>query len=204
MGDSPVLITPLLAGVANLTLHIGQEENGQPLKRFLVISENMRLASPVWNAMLKPDGPFTENGAKEVRFPEDDPHAFEVILRILHHQPSSLPDKLGFPLLLDLSFLVDKYEIRHLVSPFLGNWVSELGALCEDESIRSEEILSAAWTFGALEAFKSALLDLVINVKINKQGEMIVNGKLMNRNYLPESTEGEGFGPTSRFPTSAL
>ncbi|KAF2432100.1 hypothetical protein EJ08DRAFT_732842 [Tothia fuscella] len=187
--DSLVLVNPLLAGVANLTICVG-ERNGQPLKRFLVISESMRLASPVWNAMLKPDGPFLENGAKEVSFPEDDPDAFEVIIRITHGQFSTISDISDDHILMSLAFLVDKYELQNLVSAFISRWADSL-RLCRDSSLlRREQVLFTAYVFGDCDTFKTALLDLVVNCRVDKQGVILLSGKPVDFRYLPTETTG--------------
>jgi hypothetical protein len=148
MSDSIVLVTPMLAGLVNLTLHVGEHKDGQPVKRFSVMSAILRLASPVWNAMLKPEGPFMEKDAKTVKFPDDDADAIEAVLQILHHWSNCIPETLEFPLLLNLALLINKYELQPSVSTYLRKWGRDLEASSKSRHIKSEKFLFCAWTFG--------------------------------------------------------
>ena len=79
---------------------------------FIVSSKAMCLASPVWRAMLDPQGPWAKQASDTYKLPlpDDDPNALLIILRIAHLQFSELPDVLVvYEDLLQLAVLCDKY-----------------------------------------------------------------------------------------------
>lgn len=73
------------------TLIVGTGENQ---KFFRVSSKAMSLASPVWKAMFT--GPYRESTAEEISFPEAEPNALLIALRIAHLQFKDLPSSLDF------------------------------------------------------------------------------------------------------------
>jgi len=70
--------TIVLYPQGDLTLVVGDVVK-QP---FLVSRDAVRLASPVWNAML--GGRWRESGASEVALPDDDPEAMHIVLKLAH------------------------------------------------------------------------------------------------------------------------
>jgi hypothetical protein len=189
--DTPlVLVADILAGAANLTIHVGEEAIREGAVKFKVISETLRLASPVWNSMLRPDGPFLENGAKEVRFPEDDAYAFEIILRVLHHRVDTLPSKLTIDTLFHLAVMIDKYSLQTLVRPFIAAWASELTTHAMGSVQPFERNIFVAWTFGLQEVFEAALLHILLNSKVDKCNRIWRNDKLVDPGLLPVGVGG--------------
>ena len=84
---------------------------------FVVSSKAMCLASPVWRAMLDPQGPWAKqssssspsSGLSSHAMLEDDPDALLILLRIAHLRFSELPDVLNdYQHLLQLAVLCDK------------------------------------------------------------------------------------------------
>lgn len=66
---------PLLNNNSNLTLIVGDPQIDQ--RRFKVTIEQLRLASKVFNAMLRPDSPFLKPGG-EVVLPDDEPDSLRL------------------------------------------------------------------------------------------------------------------------------
>jgi hypothetical protein len=192
--DTPVvLVADILAGAANLTIHVGEESIRGGAVKFKVISETMRLASPVWNSMLRPNGPFLENGAKEVEFPEDDASAFEIILRLLHHRADTIPHKLTPETLFYLAVLVDKYNLHALVRPYLPTWTYGLNTETMKQVQPFERIIFAAWIFGVQEVFEAALLEMLLNSRIDKNKKDLIwhDGTLIDAGLLPDGVRSE-------------
>ena len=119
MADRTTFGSPLLARMANLTLIVGPSTSQ---KRFEVTAENLRLASKVFDAMLRPDGPFWKNGAKEIKLPDDDSNAFELMLKILYHDVKVLSQAPSFDQLWQLSVLADKYDMHPVVQAHFLRW----------------------------------------------------------------------------------
>lgn len=99
------------------TLIIGDPENASEQKIIRVNSGVMKLASPVWNAMLS--SPFAERTMSEIPFPDDSPQAFLIILQIAHFYFSDLPEKISQEEFRDLAVLCDKYDTVRLAKPFV-------------------------------------------------------------------------------------
>lgn len=77
---------------------------------FVVSSKVMCLASPFWQAMFDPQGPWAKQSLGILTLPEDDPNALSIILRIAHLKFSDLPDAIViYQDLLQLAVLCDKY-----------------------------------------------------------------------------------------------
>lgn len=90
-----MLETVVLDDFSDLTLVVGTEdEDGDAetsgtgsvdsVQRVKVSSSVLLLASPVWKSIFNPSGHFLESTAKEVSFPDDDPAALLIVLRIAH------------------------------------------------------------------------------------------------------------------------
>jgi hypothetical protein len=140
--------------------------------------------------MLRPGGPFLENGADEVRFPDDNPYAFEIILRIIYHQNNTLPAKLGLDTLLDLAVLIDKYDLHTVVRPFIPTWAAEISKTTMARYAPHERILFVAWTFGLQEVFDHMLLKLVLNCKLDNNDDLIWLNRKVNLDLLPIGVPG--------------
>lgn len=77
---------------------------------FVVSSKVMCLASPVWRAMVDPQGRWAKQASGVCQLPEDNANALLILLRIAHLQSSELPDALVvYEDLLQLAVLCDKY-----------------------------------------------------------------------------------------------
>ena len=117
MEDQPCTI---LDPSGDLRLHTETQD-------FIVSSKAMCLASPVWRAMLDPQGPWARQGSDTYNLLEDDPHAMLIILRIAHLQFSELPDVLVvYEHILQLAVLCDKYGSVLILDSFCFVWDSVL------------------------------------------------------------------------------
>ncbi|KAI9048632.1 hypothetical protein LZ554_007464 [Drepanopeziza brunnea f. sp. 'monogermtubi'] len=118
----------------------------------LVSSKHLRLASPVFKAMLQ--GSFREGqalqstGKAEVPLPDDDPAAFKILLDIVHGFPSKVPTSVDLSTLANLSILVDKYQMLEVASVYVKNiWVPNLRSASPPSSENMFAWLSIAWVF---------------------------------------------------------
>lgn len=167
MAKPKSLLSPLPAGLSNLTVHLGQDAEKRPVKPFEVLAEVMCMHSSVWNAMLRPDdGRFLEAGAKEVSFPDDDPDAFEVVLAVVHGQFDGIPEKMAFSmlkhLLKHLLTIIDKYDLSKTMKTFTPKWTSNLSFKSDDitnyqDTFDFDGWLSVSWNLGLEEPFSLAL-----------------------------------------------
>ena len=105
----------------DLTLIVGIDDEA---RTFCVSSNAMRLASPVWRAMLSPQNGFKEATSGEITFPDDDPQALLVVLLACHLRFQDIPEQLKFTDLVNLCVLCDKYDCVTLLRPWLSAWMA--------------------------------------------------------------------------------
>ena len=188
-----MLETVVLDDLSDLTLVLGTEdEDGDTetdstgsvdsVQRVKVSSSVLRLASPVWKSMFNPSGHFLESTAKEVSFPDDDPAALLVVLRIAHLRFKEVPDKLSFKKLVSVAVICDKYDTVSVVRPFLSKWTGSDMKI----SPGKEEWIFIAWTFGYKDAFTSGVQELVRKATIDDKGRCMFNGKAVNECLPPD------------------
>jgi hypothetical protein len=149
--------------------------------------------------MLQCDGPWLENAAKEVTFPDDDPYAFGLVLLIIHGQFHNLPGKIRVKIFVQLAILCDKYQMTNVVrKPFLENWMSPWTKFNGDDEgyyiscgytdspnpvkIDSQALLFVAWTFGFEAHFLKHLKQLILELE---------NGEELKAELMPDGMEGK-------------
>lgn len=154
------------------------------MKTFLVSSNAMRLASPVWRTMLDPEGRFMEANAKEVSLPDDDPDALLIILHIAHLNFDVVTGPRSFIEILNLAIICDKYDTVKVFSPWRWCWLSTTHEqYCAPGR---EEWLFIAWTFGKKIVFRELFKHLVLTMTIDESGrEMNGEGTLLGNNMPP-------------------
>jgi BTB/POZ domain len=166
--------------------------DGETQKRFLVSSNAMRLASPVWKAMIT--GPYEEATAKEISFPEGKPEAFLIVLRIAHLQFEDLPSSLDFQELVNLAIICEEYDLVRIVRPFLKRWIEPLEPLAE--KIGFEEWLFVAWTFSYPKVFEKITQKLVLNASTNADGQCLNEAEdVLDDRFMPPGIIGKLSAP---------
>ncbi|KAF4546700.1 uncharacterized protein LTHEOB_4008 [Lasiodiplodia theobromae] len=140
-------------------------EQGHHNTRVLVSSSILRLASPLFAALL-------ENAATEDKIPNEhsppeldftdleDPDAFISLLKIMHLRTRSVPRTVGLEKLTQLAKLVDQFGCHEAVELFSDGWIDSLQShLPTDMDGFSEDIcrwICIAWVFGREREFKIA------------------------------------------------
>ncbi|KAF3052724.1 hypothetical protein E8E11_009750 [Didymella keratinophila] len=168
--------TIVLHDDGDVTLVVGK--NGHPQQPIKASKSAMSLASSVWKAMFS--RVWAEHEASEILLPDDDMDAILLVLRIAHLRFQDLPKKGALPLqsLLDLAIVCDKYDLVHLVRPFLNlnDWAS-IWFPNLTTSLRHAELLFVAWTFGYSTSFKSLANDVVLQMTMTVLDVPYVYGK---------------------------
>lgn len=168
--------TIVLHDDGDVTLVVG--EDGSPQQPIRASKSTMSLASSVWKAMFS--RVWVEHEAFEILLPDDDVEAILLVLRIAHLRFQDLPKKgaLALQSLLNLAVVCDKYDLVHLIRPFLDlngwalPWYPDLTA-----SLRHAELLFVAWTFGFNESFEALANDIVLQMTMTVAGVPMVDGK---------------------------
>jgi hypothetical protein len=153
-----------LSDTSDRTIIVGKAENGQRI--YNVQSLVMTMTSPVWKAMFNP-GRFLEgNPDVPVEFPDDDPDALLILLRIIHFQNSLVPKELpSFDSLVKIAELCDKYDTVNVVRPHLESWMRPWIAFCLEPGY--ERWLFIAWTFGCPKIFDALAASLILDTEIH-------------------------------------
>ncbi|KAH6842654.1 hypothetical protein B0I37DRAFT_382490 [Chaetomium sp. MPI-CAGE-AT-0009] len=104
---------------------------GPTQRRMRVQSLFVKTASPVLNAMLRPNFKeghrLAQTGSAEIELPEDDADAIETILNIIHGRNDKVPDTLGPDELLQVAIAVDKYDCLVSLSFAIRVWIGREG-----------------------------------------------------------------------------
>lgn len=154
-----------------------------------VSRRTMALSSPVWRAMFQASK-WAESTSKEIALPDDDPEALLLLMRIAHLQFDMVPktiakqDTIRTPgsLCYRLSLLCDKYDCVNLVTPWLRGW---LDGWSPQPNFVIEDLF-ICWTFGIKDTFKRLMVDLVLQSRINNDGELVGrDGGRLNSEFTP-------------------
>lgn len=137
---------------------------------FQVSSKAMSLASPVWRAMLDPNGPFRESQSdnSEIIFPDDDPEALLILLSAAHLRFQEVPKHLSFERLLNVCVLCDKYDCITLVRPWIFEW--KVRQIVPTDWELYEEWLFIAWTMGDEATFKRVGRSMILRATTDESG----------------------------------
>ncbi|KAH6971902.1 hypothetical protein EDB80DRAFT_596492 [Ilyonectria destructans] len=123
-----------------------------------VSSQPLRIVSKYFERMMCGDWNEThsEPGFKyTVKATDWDQEALIILMKIIHHQTRSVPRTITLEILAKLAVLVDYYDCREAVEPWVETWVSNLGAkvssyYCRDLLLR----LTVAWVFSEHGIFR--------------------------------------------------
>lgn len=168
--------------------------------RFLVYSQVLRSASPVFCSMLAPHSPFQESGKLRAAFMGKEPatiklvedvseNIFKTVMLALHHsynQPKTHPNGLGFAQICDMAVLVDKYDLSRALQPHLRIWWSNYSFLATIEGY--ESLLLVAWAFKEYAASLKIRRHLSMRTKFAAnsslfQHEVTTDGKTDTRSF---------------------
>ena len=135
---------------------------GEVARTFCVSSKVMRLASPVWRAMLSPDFSFIEagNDTSQITFPEDNPTALFILLLASHLRLLEIPKFIDDNTLMELCILCDKYDCVAVLRPWLSVWLPPLSEILR-ETAPPLEWAMISWVIGDASGFKIATNELV-------------------------------------------
>ena len=180
--DDPTSTTIYLDSSGDLRLLV--KDSGDEWTTLIVSSSAMRLASPVWRAMLNPKSHFKEAEKQEVEFPDDDLDALLIILRVAHLKFRDLPESVSFEGLVNLAVVCDKYDTVGLVRKWIPGWLAPwYKEIC---SPGYEEWLSIAWTFGKFATFQKVTRQLIESCDIDKAGRLCHLGKPFTVSVVPD------------------
>jgi hypothetical protein len=129
-------------------------DKDKKLRIYRVQSAGLRVASPVWRAMLNPDV-FREGSSNApMEFHDDDPDALKILLSIVHFRFDQVPAAPpSFEWLVQIAVLCDKYDVVHVVRPILQGWLTPFTDFCFHYGY--ELWIYVAWVFGCPKIFEA-------------------------------------------------
>ena len=178
----------------DIYLVVGDDEQS---KRFRVSSHAMRLASPVWKAMLSPKYGFKESvsGTEDITFPEDNFEAFFIVLLASHLKFQAIPSHTSSELLVAICGICDKYDCVSVLGPWISAWVDEW--LPHGDPIDFGSQVFVAWVVGDTKFFQNITEELVDTCYTNSTGNCLSSfSKNLDRD-LPPGLPGECCGAIS-------
>ena len=140
-----------------------------PPKRFKVLTAALRLASPVFDCLLDPNGPFKEsrvlraNLPEDLVFEEDDPDVLEIILNIIHHKGRRVPTKLAPEAIADVAALSDKYDLASALQGWGALWFGHYEAKDMVEKGVPGMWLEASWRLRSPMVFRVITKLLIVH-----------------------------------------
>ncbi|KAK1770178.1 hypothetical protein QBC33DRAFT_313487 [Phialemonium atrogriseum] len=160
-------------------------EVGPDKANCVVCSRTLSRASAVWKKML--NGPFLESRPRDgewiVELPEDDYKALTLVLNILHFRFDRIPDPTTLTVdeLFNLTILTDKYDLAHLLRP----WVRPLSGslLSQDHDLR---LLWIAWELGHMRLFRDIAERVLSSAFLDQTGSLCYQtaGPLKSYDYI--------------------
>ncbi|KAL2121374.1 hypothetical protein VTJ04DRAFT_5401 [Mycothermus thermophilus] len=147
--------------------------SGDAIQCFKVCSAIMRLASPVFKAMLF--GPWKESmpsvGQWLVDLEDDSPAGMHHLLDIVHAQFKLPPDTLAPATIADILKIADKYQMYHVTRPYISYWTSQIVQHRSTHELRMLVpcyldhigLLRAGWALGAEDAVLCQIWDLAMS-----------------------------------------
>ena len=144
--DSTLILSPV--GDLKVLVNYGDQQN-----LFVVSSQAMGLASPVWQKMLDRNNGFKEGSREtgEISLPEADPETLLILFRIAHLQFQHVPQTISFRKLVDICTLCDEYDAITLSHPWLSRWKAHLSSFIGEDGY--EEWLYIALICGDTDVF---------------------------------------------------
>ena len=137
---------------------------GTTERRLRVYSLFVKAASPVLNAMLRPNfkegHELAETGSVEIALPEDDAEAIEIIFNVIHGRNDKVRQTLSPDEILQVAIASDKYDCFVSLAFAIRVWLSRKGVSDPEELW---VLAMAACLFREQEAFAEATAALVFN-----------------------------------------
>jgi hypothetical protein len=124
-----------------------------------------------------------------VEFPEDDPDALLILLRIAHLQFHEIPKSISFSWLTELAILCDKYDSVRLLQPFIEQWMSSWTLLCLEPGY--EAWLFIAWSSGCEQIFDLLAVSLVLSIELDGEGRILSSGNELHVDHMPPRSIGK-------------
>lgn len=156
--DMPVSFTRELTQHSNPT--IGRPEDPQQADvRFQVSSNHLRLASPVFRAML--NGPWSEGtpsdgSCRSISTTDWDQGALLILFNIIHGHHGEVPRSLDLETLCKFATIVDYYECHEIVDIFADRWLNAMErSLPTTYGPQSTLFLCVTWVFKRPKQFES-------------------------------------------------
>ncbi|RYP08552.1 hypothetical protein DL765_008736 [Monosporascus sp. GIB2] len=152
---------------------------------YIVCSKTLSRSSPVWKRLLY--GGFAESKKPEaggqwtVCLPEDEPAPMKTILNIAHGRFDQVPIEWGTVNdLYLLTVLTDKYDLTHLLRPWVRGWMRAIKTSYYDEEQHLWDIpyeavskcLWIAWEFGDEDSVELLFNDIAYGSPLNASGRL--------------------------------
>jgi hypothetical protein len=188
----PKLETIDIDKMHDLTLIVGAPGNNGRQEAFRINKGPFRSACDAWATML--NGKWSESDMPEIRFPDDSPFAFKIVLRIAHWQFDMLPESMSQEELVEVARLSDKYDLQRLfraafhqkqwLQPYKGDGT----AWPADINLQEFAFITQAVGFEA--DFKYLVSRLAVEVEIEKGSYLYKQGAAARVKIRPDFPTG--------------
>ncbi|KAA8913673.1 hypothetical protein FN846DRAFT_929155 [Sphaerosporella brunnea] len=162
-----------------------------PTERFLVYSQVLCAASSIFNRMLSSGSRFSEavelrsraSGDKPVvvKLEDDDSATLLIVLRVLHYQIKTVPQKLSVEQMVQVAIICDKYFLHESLQLMANTWI---GSSWSEKQEQLEYWLLISWIFGPETIFTEVSRSLILEASEDTQKGFVIGPE---RRELPES-----------------
>lgn len=165
LGHQAEYITPTSSD--SLQFIVGREDCPTGLRKLVVSRPHVVALSPRFGEVIKQKSKNT----KQVLLPEDDADIIRLIMLVGHLQSTKIPPKLDLNELIRLAQVVERYEVGHILLPYLDAWLAPHREKMFDAGY--EEWLFISYHFGLEEDYLLLANHLVLNCRTDNQCELL-------------------------------
>lgn len=150
---------------ADANLHINVREADGTSAVYSVCTGVLTAASRVWRDTLASN----TSGVVDMLSPSDTPRGLDILFSLAHYKFHDLAETLQADEIYDLAVTADKYEVTHLLVPFLREWIAGLAGAPSDD----EKTLVSSWVFGEARTFSKAISKIAYSSFIGPDGALV-------------------------------
>ena len=166
--------------------------------RILVSSKALCLCSRVFKAMLesgqppmKTESEIAGDGKRAVSFDMDDFKSMTVVVNLLHHQETTVPDVVTLPELYQIAELVKKYDLKRGLGRWPHHWCKKQQTCLTLSG--SEKWLRISSVFNQPDRLEDIARYLVTTSTLSPDGHLLTADGAGFREFAPPTIHGLSF-----------
>ncbi|KAF4344431.1 hypothetical protein FBEOM_1574 [Fusarium beomiforme] len=152
----------------DLYLKVGQN----PGRMMLVDSRALCRVSPKLKVIITLNKK-SDDSEWTIKFPEDDPAPFALLLNLIHTRFENVPAKVTLKRLYGVCVLTNKYNMTQVLRPVAERWYKTVGRPAEDYGLFFKRAF-VAWELGYAEDLSDMVGHVVLNCHLDKDNQLVI------------------------------